>query len=1068
MEQEVRTKLVVEGGEKAKKQVKDYNQAIEENTSDQKKNSKALDENTNAQNKNNDSKNKGAKANNDLGNVIKNISSKLTLQNLKNMANGIRSIASKTIELTKFSVDYIENLNLMDVAFADNSQSARKWVNNIAEIYGFDESNLAKQLGTFRQFGAALGFAGDKADMLSKNLTLMAGDISSLYNISFSQASEKLTSALTGQTKAIRSLGSDITQASLQQELYRLGINESISDMNRAEKTLLIYISLERQLANAQGDLAKTLESPSNQMKVFTEQVHRLARAIGNSLLPIMAKILPVVNGILMALTELFNFIASLLGYKQEDFDFGGALVDIDDLSGGFDGVSDSAGKAGKSVDNLKKKLTGLRGFDKLNVITTPADTKSSSGTGGSGSGIGGVAGGGINSKLLDSLKEYNAHLKEAGKKAQKIRDDILKWLGFTRDANGEWKLTNVTWGNMLVSAIGILTAFRLIKGIGKLLGLGSIGKGMIKVFGKLAGLSGGAGGAAATAGSGSIAGGLWWAVAAAATLVGSIATGATQANAFFKAADNARAGVSTQLTTWEKIASVVANTILPALQWIQLAAFGISKSMKKIDIFEGVSDETKEKLEPLYDELEIFDKKMANLDLSDRIVNIKDIGVIKERMKNISKIIVDELDADKNEQLKRVEGLKTVLGAKDYKDIVNSTKKYYDNRKKTVEDNEKKINDIVSKASKAKRALTENEISTINKLRNQNEKIGLNAATKNEQELERIYLRAKYNRENISVREASNIIKTSKKKYEAVVKDAEKTRKETIDEANKMREAGIITEDQYDKIVKAADKTKEDTIKKAKDQYDGILKKTQKGLGDNAKYIDEKTGEIKSNWSVWWDDLKKKTGNGMISIKAKISEKWYDIKKWWNEKVAPFFTKKYWQEKWDNIKTKVGDGVNSVKLKLQEKWKTIKTWLDNNVLKYFKRDYWIQKWNNIKDVIDLVLHPEKNLKTGTKGGSAVGIGGKIGGKAEGGFVDSGQLFVAREAGPELVGRIGSKTAVANNDQIVQAVSIGVQNAIARSGIGNARVVIEATGDSSGLMNFITFKQKQQERQYGL
>ena len=49
---------------------------------------------------------------------------------------------------------------------------------------------------------------------------------------------------------------------------------------------------------------------------------------------------------------------------------------------------------------------------------------------------------------------------------------------------------------------------------------------------------------------------------------------------------------------------------------------------------------------------------------------------------------------------------------------------------------------------------------------------------------------------------------------------------------------------------------------------------------------------------------------------------------------------------------------------------------------------------------------------------------------AGGGFVDQGQIFVAREAGPELVGTIGSRTAVVNNDQIVESVSRGVYQAV--------------------------------------
>ena len=456
--------------EKAKKDSKEMVELIEKNIEVLEKLSSALDKNASAESRNASAQEENIAASKKLVNTVSNIAKKQTLTTLVNYAHAITRIARSVIKLNQYSVDYIENLNLMDSAFGKTSEDARKWVNSIAGIYGFDESALSKELGMFRQFGNALGFASDKADLLSKNLTLMVGDIASLYNISFDKASEKLTSALTGQTKAIRSLGADITQATLQQELYNMGINESISNMNRAEKTLLIYLTLERQLATAQGDLAKTLESPSNQMKVFTEQVHRLARAIGNSLLPILASILPVVNGIIMALTELFNLLATLLGYDETMFNFGGALVDIDDLGVGvgnvgdaLDGVSDSAGKAGKSVDDLKKKLTGLRGFDKLNVIQTPTDTSSSGGSGGSGGGVGGLAGGGINSKLLDALDEYNAHLEQAGKKAQEIRDKIMEWLGFTKDTNGEWKFGKITLGGILTTIGLILGGLRIL-----------------------------------------------------------------------------------------------------------------------------------------------------------------------------------------------------------------------------------------------------------------------------------------------------------------------------------------------------------------------------------------------------------------------------------------------------------------------------------------------------------------------------------------------------------------------------------------------------------------------------
>lgn len=57
---------------------------------------------------------------------------------------------------------------------------------------------------------------------------------------------------------------------------------------------------------------------------------------------------------------------------------------------------------------------------------------------------------------------------------------------------------------------------------------------------------------------------------------------------------------------------------------------------------------------------------------------------------------------------------------------------------------------------------------------------------------------------------------------------------------------------------------------------------------------------------------------------------------------------------------------------------------------------------------------------------------------ANGGYdIDQGQLFVARERGPEMVGTIDGKTSVANNSQIVESVSLGVERAVSRALAGN-------------------------------
>ena len=859
----VRTEFEVVGAEKSKKKVKDYNKTVEEGTQAEKENTKATEQNTNAQNKNNQAKSKGAKSNGEYSSALKSISSKLTLNNLMVMAKAITTVAQKTIELTKYSVDYIENLNLMDTAFGKNSESARKWVKSISNIYGFDESTMSKQLGTFRQFGSALGFASDKADLLSKNLTLMAGDISSLYNINFSQASEKLTSALTGQTKAIRSLGADITQASLQQELYRLGINKSISDMNRAEKTLLIYISLERQLANSQGDLAKTLESPSNQMKVFSEQVKRLARSIGNLLLPVLAAILPIVNGALAALTELFNLLASLFGIDMKKYDFGGAVADIDT---GIDDLSDSLDTAGDSADKLKKKLSGLRGFDKLNVITTPTSTSSSSG-----GGVGSVAGGGIDSKLLDSLKEYNAHLDLAGKKVQKIRDMILGWFGYTVNENGE-----------LVKLQGKATK---IQKIFKL--IGSIGKDIYDILVDI-----------------------------------------VEKTVEWGKSDKAK-----------KMFSDIGEILLILLGWIKA-------------IIDAVKELYFTYLSPIIP------------DILDGLSSI--VGVIKSILQILTPIFKVLLSIVKL----NLSAVLTGIGV-----AVKILKGAFENLRLTFE-----------YAIKIIKKLAEGDF--------------------------------------------EGAIKLMYELFKKMLENAWNTAKDIL---------GYIKET----FIKKMRETKEKVVEKLEDIVDWF-KKLPERLG---YLIGKITGKIIKFFTD--PDYRKKIGekikekilNGLIFLKKNVGTVLLDLIEKFKEKIKNI--------SWSDVGKAIGEAILNAITFPARLLKKVGEKVVSGIKKGIKGE-----------------PLEDNVKVGDGAANSVAKG--IGFRASGGFVDNGEMFVAREAGPELVGTIGNKTAVANNDQIVQAVSIGVQRAIEHSGIGNARVIIEATGDSSGLMDFITFKQKQQERQYGL
>lgn len=364
---------------------------------------------------------------------------------LRMFASSLSRVYSGIVRVTQKSSEFLESFNLFQVAFDGNYKEAERFINKMSEMYGLDEAWLARTVGLFKQLANAMGLSGEAGTKLSMLLTQMSVDLSSLYNIDTANVPPILQSALASQTKPARRLGSDITQTTLQTTLDSLGIDRSVVNLSYAEKRLLIVISLTKQLTQATNDWGRTLESPANQMRILNEQFSRLTREVGNVFLPILSKILPYLNAIVMVITEIISMIARLFGYKKEDFDYFDGLTEyIDDVAGGL-------GEANEGVEKLKR---GLRGFDKLNNITTPSASASDVGAGV----------GGIDTDLMDAFNQaYDDYFKKITNvemKATKIRDRIMEWLGFQKEIDEKtgdvyFKFKKITGGTIL-GALGI------------------------------------------------------------------------------------------------------------------------------------------------------------------------------------------------------------------------------------------------------------------------------------------------------------------------------------------------------------------------------------------------------------------------------------------------------------------------------------------------------------------------------------------------------------------------------------------------------------------------------------
>lgn len=327
-------------------------------------------------------------------------------------------------EAIKQSIDFSENLNLFQVALSNSAKAGQKFVDAMQEFYGMDPSSILASVGYFYQMSDAIGTNTKAAETMSMGLTKAANDISSLFNVDIETVQNNLASGMQGMSRAVRKYGMDIRAVTLKQTALSLGIQENTAQMNEATMQGLRYVTMMRQAENAMNDFGNTIESPANQIRIFKEQISQLARAIGNFFIPVLQKVLPLLNGIVMAIRVILTFIGTLVGLNLESFNtsLAGGASAADNEADAIEGVGDAAASAKKDIDSL------LAPFDELNILQEKA-SKSSSGSGG-------ITGAEMDPRLLAEIERLSASFDEVRMKANQVRDAILEVFGLTWDGS--------------------------------------------------------------------------------------------------------------------------------------------------------------------------------------------------------------------------------------------------------------------------------------------------------------------------------------------------------------------------------------------------------------------------------------------------------------------------------------------------------------------------------------------------------------------------------------------------------------------------------------------------------
>lgn len=318
---------------------------------------------------------------------------------------------------------------------------------------GLDPEKTMQYQATFAQMASSMGDTSETALKLSNVLTMIGADLASVRNMDFEDVWQDMASGLTGMSRAMDKYGINIRNANMQQELYNLGINTSISNLSQADKTILRTIILLNNSKYAWADLSNTINQPANQIRMLQSNFASLGRTIGSLFIPILQTVLPYINAIVIAIQRMFAYIAKLLGIKLSNFvsSTGGISVDTGDIADNMDNASDSIGTANKNAKKLKKTLSVLS-FDELNQLNDNSDSGSTSNPS-SGSGKGGLGHiGALDAALDDALSAYQKAWDEAFKKmsnrANEMADAIVNafkrkdWKGL-----GKIMADGINWG---------------------------------------------------------------------------------------------------------------------------------------------------------------------------------------------------------------------------------------------------------------------------------------------------------------------------------------------------------------------------------------------------------------------------------------------------------------------------------------------------------------------------------------------------------------------------------------------------------------------------------------------
>ena len=381
-----------------------------------------------------------------------------TTKSIKNTRSGFRGLAStigkfyatywlvmRAVGKIGSAVDLASQLtevqNVVDTTFGDMASKVDDFTKTSIQDFGMSELTVKQISSRFQALGASIGISSEQvangtavankalmsqnntlykttdsmADM-SLNLTRLAGDMASFYDVDQADVAKSLQSIFSGTIAPLRRYGLDLTQATLSEWAMKNGLDANIKSMTQAEKVLLRYNYVMANTQAAQGDFAKTANTWANSVRVLKQEFQAWGSIIGsvviNALKPFVQALSKVMLKVISFTRTVADALGAIFGWTIE-ISGGGATVDgMEDIADGVGDIGDNADSSNKKAQKLKKTLLSI---DEIHALDDNSDSGSGGGSGSGGSG-GGGAGSGVDSSLKKTdglLEKYKSSIKD-------------------------------------------------------------------------------------------------------------------------------------------------------------------------------------------------------------------------------------------------------------------------------------------------------------------------------------------------------------------------------------------------------------------------------------------------------------------------------------------------------------------------------------------------------------------------------------------------------------------------------------------------------------------------------